>query len=369
MRLSLLAGLNRASVPWSAAIHRRFSRRSKSLVRRSKSGDESPHSKASFALGLFVFWSSLALAAPARGQFDADPLRAPGGAAVQRWRFGVVLTASGGAFKGITATTTVPTDWPEQRVRVVGKDVSPGVKISEQPVEEFGRQMVVRIPYLASGVEARAIVTYEIQRRAQSAPEDTDIYLLPDPKRLQRKMAVYLAPGPLIESAHPEIKAAAKQVGADEPKAWERVKAIYLWVKGKIEYEDNRGKEIKSAAEALQAGKGDCDEITSLFVAVCRAAGIPARTVRVPGHCYPEFYLLDDQGEGHWFPCESTGAPIFGAMPNLRPILQKGDNVLLPAPEARSKRKIRYRFFPDEVRVADGPRGTLEPQFICEPVK
>jgi hypothetical protein len=154
---------------------------------------------------------SLLAAVPAPAQFDDDPPSAPGGAAVQRWRFGVVLTANGGAFKGITATTTIPIDWPEQRVRIVAKDVSPGVKISEQPVEDFGKQMVVRIPHLAAGAEARAIVTYEIQRRVQAAPEDTDIYVLPDPKKLQRKMAVYLVPGPHIESAHPEIRAAAEQ--------------------------------------------------------------------------------------------------------------------------------------------------------------
>jgi hypothetical protein len=318
-------------------------------------------------VGLLAVPVCLVAAGPARGQFDDEPASAPHRATVQRWRFGVVLTADGGAFKGITATTTIPMDWPEQRVRVVARDLSPGVKLSEQSVEEFGRQMVVRVPHLAAGAEARAVVTYEIQRRAQPAPEDPDLYVLPDPKRLPRTMAVYLAPGPHVESNHPEIQAAATRLGAEEPTAWGRVKAIYLWVKETIEYEDNRGKEIRSAVEALRAGKGDCDEITSLFVAVCRTAGVPARTVRVPGHCYPEFYLLDAQGEGHWFPCESTGPPIFGAMPSLRPILQKGDNVLLPAPEARSKRKIRYRFFPDEVRVADGPRGTLQPQFLCEP--
>ena len=66
--------------------------------------------------------------------------------------------------------------------------------------------------------------------------------------------------------------------------------------------------------------------MSSLFVAICRADGIPARLVRVPGHCYPEFYLLDRDGKGRWFPCQAAGTRAFGGMPDPRPILQKGDN-------------------------------------------
>ena len=64
---------------------------------------------------------------------------------------------------------------------------------------------------------------------------------------------------------------------------------------------------MKGALAALRDGTGDCEEITSLFIAICRAADIPARTVWVPGHCYPEFYLVDDKGQGHWFPVPVGG--------------------------------------------------------------
>jgi len=298
---------------------------------------------------------------------DAPPPPKRGESSVQRWRIGIVLTANGGAFRSITATSTVPIDWPEQRVRIAAEDLSPGVKVSYQPIEDLGKQMVMKIPHLAAGAEARAVVTFEIKRIFQSAPENTDVLVLPDPKKLDRKTAAFLAPGPYIESNRPEIKAIADEVGADKEKAWEKVEAIYRWVQKKIKYEDNQGKEIKTALGALQAGKGDCDEITSLFIAVCRATGVPARTVRVPRHCYPEFYLLDEQGEGHWFPCQSAGTPSFGSMPDLRPILQKGDNVLLPGPDPRSKRKTRYRFFPENVvGFPVGSGGSLRQQMICE---
>jgi hypothetical protein len=52
--------------------------------------------------------------------------------------------------------------------------------------------------------------------------------------------------------------------------------------------------------------------------------------VWVPDHCYPEVYLLDDDGKGHWFPCEMVGNRSFGGIAETRPILQKGDNFRPP---------------------------------------
>ena len=52
----------------------------------------------------------------------------------------------------------------------------------------------------------------------------------------------------------------------------------------------------------------------------CAARRIsPPACVWVPGHCYPEFYLEDEQGQGHWYPCQAAGTRIFGAMPEARP--------------------------------------------------
>jgi hypothetical protein len=105
--------------------------------------------------------------------------------------------------------------------------------------------------------------------------------------------------------------------------------------------------------------------MTSLFIAMCRASGIPARTVRVPGHCYPEFYLSDQAGEGHWFPCQAAGTRAFGGMPDPRPILQKGDNVLVADP--RTKKKTKVRFLPETlVGLPAGDGGSLGLKLVCE---
>ena len=128
--------------------------------------------------------------------------------------------------------------------------------------------------------------------------------MIPDLKKLPREIRLYLAPSPKIESRDPKIRELAKTVGGDKDKAWDKVEAIYDWVREKVKYQTSP---LKGALAALKDGKADCEDLTSLFIAICRASGIPARTVWVPGHCYPEFYLDDDKGQGHWFPCQVGG--------------------------------------------------------------
>ena len=76
--------------------------------------------------------------------------------------------------------------------------------------------------------------------------------------------------------------------------------------------------------------RGDCEEMTGIFIALCRASNIPARCVWIPNHCYPEFYLEDQEGQGHWIPCQVAGDRQFGQMHEYRPILQKGDRFKVP---------------------------------------
>lgn len=269
---------------------------------------------------------SLCLSGSAWAQFkkpEGDEQGAKlGKTTTQRWRAGMVVRAEGGTCTNIVGTIPVPVDWPEQQVIVVNEDISPLARISYDTVEGV-KQMIVTISNLPGGREAKALVTFEVTRSEQIPPDDTYIYLLPEKRKLDKSVRPYLAPSPLIESMNPKIRTLAKQVGADKEKAWERVEAIYDWVREKVKYENGP---IKGALAALQDGTGDCEELTSLFIAICRAADIPARTVWVPGHCYPEFYLVDGEGKGHWFPCQAAGSRVFGGIPESRPILQKGDN-------------------------------------------
>ncbi len=325
-----------------------------------------PATKGGLWLGAVAAWASLVL--PVAGQFQASPPEegTPGQEVTRLWQIGMIVWAEGGGFRAIKGTVAVPMDWPEQRVRAVRSDLSPGVSVRYETIKDVARQMIVAIPALASGEEAKAIVTFEVRRFLQPAPENPAALSLSATRRSDGKLAPFLRPSPYIESTAEEIVGAARKIGVDKASAWEQVEAIYDWVRETIEFEDNRGKTVKGAVETLKEGTGDCDEMTSLFIALCRAKGIPARTVRVPGHCYPEFHLVDPQGVGRWFPCQAAGTRAFGSMPDPRPVLQKGDNVLVLDPKTRKKTPVR--FLPETlVGMPAGAGGRLQWKLVCEP--
>ncbi len=315
---------------------------------------------------VLVMWVVGAVPAGAQFREPAPPAAKPGQTVVQRWRVGMVITAEGGGFRGLVGSTTVPTDWPEQKVRVVGEDLSPGVSISYRNFEGTARQLVVRVPALRANEEARAVLTFEIQRHLPLPPQHPEAFQLPDPKKLDRKLAAYLGPSPAIEADHPDVKRLAQQLTARHPTAWAKVRAIYDWVRKHVERQDNRGQEMKGTVQTLNEATGDCDEMTGVFVALCRALGVPARMVRVPGHVFGEFYLLDAEGKGHWFPCEVAAGEAFGTIADPRPILQKGDNILAIDPQTR--RKTRFRILPETLTgSAAVPGAQPKMRLICEP--
>jgi len=295
---------------------------------------------------LFVFLSGLLVAASLTvhhpRQANAQFAPAEGGSAAptlgdvrtQRYKVGLVVTAEGGPCRGIYATLPVPADWPEQKVQILQEDLSPDVRSLRYRTLAGGvKQMIVEIPDLPAGEKAHAIVTFSIDRASISPPAEPS--LLAVQQKPDRALRVFLGASPYIETRHPKILKLAKATSA-ELDGWKKVEAIYDTVREKVEY---RNGDLKGAARALADGWGDCEELTCLFIAMARAEGIPARTVWVEGHCYPEFYLVDADGQGWWFPCQAAGTRAFGGMPDQLPILQKGDSFRDPD---RPSKTLRY---------------------------
>jgi len=231
--------------------------------------------------------SMVAMGAIARGQFlepdgGGSAAIGLGDVRVQKYRVGVAVTAEGGPCRGIYATLPVPHDWPEQKVRVINEETTPHVKsLRYRMLPGDIKQMVVEIPDLAAGQQAKAIVTFELERAAIHAPKDTAD--LRPPEKPDRALKTHLGPSPYIETRDPKIVRLAKETGADL-EGWKKVEAIYDTVRDKVEY---RNGELKGARRALADGWGDCEELTCLFIAMCRAEGVPARTVWVPGGGHP----------------------------------------------------------------------------------
>ncbi len=107
------------------------------------------------------------------------------------------------------------------------------------------------------------------------------------------------------------IKSTARQItgAAGSENAFATAKSIFKWLKENTQYQLNGGALPSPATETLRSGGGDCDDLSFLYISLCRAAGIPARfvsgyIVRETGlepHAWVEFYA------GQWIPVEVAG--------------------------------------------------------------
>ncbi|WP_254510452.1 transglutaminase-like domain-containing protein [Anatilimnocola floriformis] len=274
-------------------------------------------------------------------------------------RAGFKIDASAGSVTGIVATWAVPMDWPEQSVKLVSETISPNCRVTYRNLDGGVKQLVVNIPRLAKGETASVEQIYESTIREILPPESTDGFVIPT--KLNKELTKLLQPSPYIEVNSPEIKKLAPEIIKGKDKAWDQAEAILNWVRENVKYKF--ATDIKPAIAALKDGEGDCEELSSLFIALCRANKIPARAVWVPGHTYPEFYLEDAAGNGHWFPCQAAGnTKEFGQMFEDRPILQKGDNFKVP------EEKAPQRYVKQFLKAANA-QADPKVQFFMERVK
>lgn len=112
-------------------------------------------------------------------------------------------------------------------------------------------------------------------------------------------LARWLAPEPLIQSRDPRIAAQARLIVERERNPARAAELLTHWVHHNVRREATSG--VPSAEKVLETRRGDCNEHTTLYVALARALGLPARTVagllylkgRFYYHAWPEVYLGD----------------------------------------------------------------------------
>ncbi len=88
-------------------------------------------------------------------------------------------------------------------------------------------------------------------------------------------MRPFLEPSPALQSGHPDILRQAAAIVPQGVNAWEAAQLIGAWVFRNISKQT--AVSLPSALDVLRERAGDCNEHTYLFVALARAAGIPAR--------------------------------------------------------------------------------------------
>lgn len=121
----------------------------------------------------------------------------------------------------------------------------------------------------------------------------------------------YTQPEELIQSDNAEIVLEARELAHDVNDTHEEAFKFYSFVVSHVHYVSQKYE--RGALWALDNATGDCSEYSYLFVALCRAAGIPARIQTgfgfhsfsqnlEDGHMWTEYYL-EDYG---WVPVDAT---------------------------------------------------------------
>ena len=119
----------------------------------------------------------------------------------------------------------------------------------------------------------------------------------------------YIKSEPWLEIT-PEIREKAKELVDGETNPYFQAKKIFNWVVENMNYEYPDVKE-RGAKNSFKKLKGDCGEFSVVFTALCRAVGIPARTVTCiwftgSGHQWAEILLPPYD----WIPVDSSVAKM-----------------------------------------------------------
>src|SRR6185503_11519396 len=125
-------------------------------------------------------------------------------------------------------------------------------------------------------------------------------------------LSAYLRAETFLESDAAEIVDEAERATAGIKGVRERAQRLVQHVNTLVEKKPTVS--LPSALEVLRTRVGDCNEHTALFVALARAAGIPARVavglVSLGGafyyHAWAEVYVADGEHRGLWIPADPT---------------------------------------------------------------
>jgi hypothetical protein len=129
---------------------------------------------------------------------------------------------------------------------------------------------------------------------------------IPSSYTIPEGVKMYLQPTENIQSDDPSIKSAAESIVKDASDDFEKVSMLALWVNGQMTYDLSLSDKNYDAVSVLAMKRGVCAEYTTLFIALARSVGIPARFISAwaygkygwERHAYSEVYI------GKWVPVD-----------------------------------------------------------------
>lgn len=237
------------------------------------------------------------------------------------YRVSLRMTLDGGDGR-VRVATYVPSDDVRQAIHEESQ-TAPQVLHYTVEAEGLNRQAIWLGAPVPDGVEIR----YDFSALLSAVRFD----IAPDlevPESYPRAVRAELQPAEAIQVDDPELRAHLQAIGADRGPLRDRLKRIYDDTSG-LGYRTFKG--TTDALTALRLGEASCNGKSRLFVALARAAGIPARLVgglvlqsgsKRTSHQWVEAYVA-----GHWVPFDPTNHH-FASLPSHYLALYRGDEAL-----------------------------------------
>jgi len=200
----------------------------------------------------------------------------------------------------------LPLNYRGQKVEV-GEIYPESVKILEDPLG--GNRIVFWRLQDFEGAD-ETYVYYDFTFAGEEVNVDVDPTKIEPYDEASPDYQRYMQSEPWIEVTDGIVARAGEIVG-DEVNPYRKAKKIFDWVVYNIRYEYPDAKS-RGAAKSFARRSGDCGEFSVVFCALCRAAGVPARTVTAVwltggGHQWAEV-LLPPYG---WVPADTSVAAMF----------------------------------------------------------
>jgi hypothetical protein len=230
---------------------------------------------------------------------------------------------SQGRARNLRGTTPVPVILPGQEITDVRIEKSEGCAAEVVALSESAAQLQVQAPAIERGQTIAAAVILRA-RLFRFCPRYSKDQFQAAPTYPDAIMDQATGNSPGIRSDLTALQMLVDSLASQHEHPWSKCRKFFEWVRASIA---GRPGAYTSVQAALKTRVGDCEERAGVFVALCRCAGIPARLVLVPNHCWAEFCLIDNEGVPRWIPAHTAAYDWFGWTGTHELVLQKGDRI------------------------------------------
>ncbi|HEY8506124.1 MAG TPA: transglutaminase-like domain-containing protein [Gemmataceae bacterium] len=329
---------NEKDVPWSPEVvglhgEQQFLKRNKA-----KPGDE---------LSYLYFEPTISYVVTVRVRVgDVEEVKLPGGRAAKLLRVeskpdkianlqlpGSTFWVDPGTYEPVVSEVDLPSLGSLRLVRTTKEAALAPVNVAELGGDLIARQSV-RLGQVVRGIHDLQSVTYRVRLakdedpstalpsdgRQQVTPNedgslDVRVVALRSPREVKDPKPAgeeYLRSNYFINSDDARVRKYAALAAGGETDPWEKAKRIEGWVHRNMR-SANFSEAMATADHVARTLSGDCTEFAMLTAAMCRAAGVPARTAiglvyadgrdgpRMAFHMWTEVYV-----KGQWLALDAT---------------------------------------------------------------